>query len=63
MTPLEAIRAATLNASEALGQKGEVGTLRPGAWADIIAVSGNPLEDVGEFTDVDAVIKGGVLVE
>ncbi len=63
MTPLEAIRAATVNASEALGQKGEVGTLRPGAWADIIAVSGNPLENVGEFTDVDAVIKGGVLVE
>ena len=63
MTPIEAIRAATVNAADALGQKGQVGVIKPGAWADMIAVSGDPLADVGELADVDAVIKGGVLVE
>jgi imidazolonepropionase-like amidohydrolase len=63
MTPLEAIRAATLNAADALGQKGEVGTLAPGAWADLIAVKGDPLTDVTVLTSVGAVIKGGVLID
>ena len=63
MSPIEAIRAATLNASLALGQEGEVGVVKPGAWADMVAVSGDPLADVGELADVDAVIKGGALVE
>ncbi len=62
MTPLDAIRAATLNAGDALGQKGEVGTLKPGAWADIIAVKGDPLSDVTLLEHVDKVIKGGKLV-
>lgn len=59
MQPIEAIRAATINAADALGQSGEVGTIAPGAWGDIIAVDGDPLADVGELADVDAVIKGG----
>jgi imidazolonepropionase-like amidohydrolase len=63
MTPLEAIRAATVNAAEALGQRGEVGTLAPGAWADLIAVDGDPLADVSVLTQVRAVVKGGELVE
>lgn len=63
MSPLDAIQAATINAAEALGQKGQVGTLKPGAWADIIAVDGDPLADVGELADVDAVLKSGELVE
>lgn len=63
MTPLEAIQAATINAAEALGQSGEVGVIAPGAWADLIAIGGNPLADVGELADVDAVVKGGVLVD
>ena len=63
MTPLEAIRAATLNAAEALGQSGQVGVLKPGAWADIVAVDGDPLADIGELVHVDAVVKGGDLVE
>ncbi|ABC63322.1 metal-dependent hydrolase family protein [Erythrobacter litoralis] len=63
MSPLEAIRAATVNAADALGQSGEVGTLKVDAWADIVAVDGDPLADVGELADVDAVVKGGVLVE
>jgi len=63
MTPIQAIRAATVNAAEALGQAGEVGVLKPGAWADLIAVDGDPLADVGELTDVDFAMKGGVPVE
>ena len=59
MTPIEAIRTATSNAASALGQEGEVGTIAPGAMADIIGVGGNPLENVNELADVDAVIKGG----
>lgn len=62
MTPIEAIRAATLNAAAALGQTGEVGVIKPGAWADMIAVSGDPLADVSELADVDVVIKGGEIV-
>jgi imidazolonepropionase-like amidohydrolase len=63
MTPLQAIQAATINAAEALGRAGQVGILRPGAWADIVAVKGDPLADIAELADVDAVVKGGELVE
>ena len=59
MSPIEAIRAATVNAADALGQKGEVGVIKPGAWGDLIAVGGDPLSDVTVFTDVQGVIKGG----
>ena len=61
MTPLQAIRAATLSASEALARP-EVGTIQPGTYGDIIAVKGDPLADVTVLEHVDAVIKGGVLV-
>ncbi len=46
MTPLEAIRAATVNAAELLGWSDRVGSIAPGRYADIIAVRGNPLQDV-----------------
>jgi len=59
MDPLESIQAATINASQALGQVGEVGVIKPGGWADLIAVDGDPLVDVGELADVDWVMKGG----
>jgi imidazolonepropionase-like amidohydrolase len=61
MTPIEAIRAATLNAAEALGQTGQVGVVKAGAHADLIAVTGDPLADVSELADVDWVMKGGVV--
>ncbi|WP_369025564.1 amidohydrolase family protein [Qipengyuania sp. RANM35] len=63
MTPIEAIRAATVNAAQALGQSGQVGVVKPGSWGDLIAVSGDPLADVGELADVDAVVKSGVRVK
>ncbi|GAA4644200.1 Xaa-Pro dipeptidase [Pontixanthobacter gangjinensis] len=63
MTPIAAIRAATVNAAEALGQEGEVGVIKPGAWADIVAVDGDPLANIGELADIDVVIKGGERVK
>ena len=62
MTPLDAIRAATLNASQALGWEKDVGEIAPGHFADIIAVDGDPLVDIRELESVDGVIKGGVQV-
>jgi imidazolonepropionase-like amidohydrolase len=62
MTPIQAIRAATTSASEALGRP-EVGSLQPGAFGDIIAVRGDPLTNVAVLEHVDAVIKGGKLVK
>jgi imidazolonepropionase-like amidohydrolase len=63
MTPLQAIQAATRNAAEALGREKDVGAIAVGRYADIIAVDGDPLTDVRQLEDVDAVVKGGVLVK
>src|SRR6266568_2018546 len=63
LTPLEAIEAATVNAADLLGWSGKVGSLEPGAWADIIAVDGNPLQDVTRLEHVKFVMKGGAVVE
>jgi imidazolonepropionase-like amidohydrolase len=62
MSPLQAIRSATTEAARALRKEGELGTLRPGAWGDLIAVKGDPLADVSTFEQVAGVIKGGALV-
>jgi imidazolonepropionase-like amidohydrolase len=62
MTPLQAIQAATTEAAKALRNEGEVGTLRPGGWGDLIAVRADPLTDIRALEHVDAVIKGGELV-
>ncbi len=62
MTPIQAIRAATTSASEALGRS-DVGAIEPGRWGDIIAVRGDPLANVAVLEHVDAVIKGGQLVK
>jgi imidazolonepropionase-like amidohydrolase len=63
MTPLQAIRAATLNAAQALGRTSDVGAIAIGRYADIIAVTGDPLKDVRALETVDTVIKGGVVVK
>ncbi|HME11301.1 MAG TPA: amidohydrolase family protein [Candidatus Acidoferrum sp.] len=63
MQPIDAIRAATLSAALALGWSGKVGTLEPGAYADIIAVQGkSPLADVTVLQSVSFVMKGGAVV-
>ena len=63
MTPLQAIRAATVNGAEALGMTGDVGAIAVGRYADIIAVDGDPLADVTRLEHVAAVVKGGALVK
>jgi imidazolonepropionase-like amidohydrolase len=63
MTPLQAIQAATRNAAEALDRVGDVGTIAPGSYGDVVAVRGDPLRDIRLLEHVDAVIKGGKLVK
>lgn len=62
MTRAAAIRAATSDAAELLGRK-DVGVLAPGRYADVIAVSGDPLADVRTLEHVSFVMKGGVVVK
>jgi imidazolonepropionase-like amidohydrolase len=62
MTPATAIVAATTGAAELLGLGKEVGALRPGMAADLIAVSGDPLTDVTVLKKVEFVMKGGRVV-
>jgi imidazolonepropionase-like amidohydrolase len=59
MTPLQAIRAATVEAAALVGHEGEIGSLAPGKFADMIAVEGDPLADVRALESVAGVIKGG----
>src|ERR1700719_2495339 len=59
MTPLAAIQAATINASDLLGSKVRVGSLETGRWADVIAVDGDPTKDVSILEHVKFVMKGG----
>lgn len=63
MTPADVIRAATMNAAESLGWQDRIGVLEAGKFADIIAVSGDPLADVTELERVLFVMKGGEVVK
>jgi imidazolonepropionase-like amidohydrolase len=63
LPPLEAIRAATLNAAELLGWTGRVGAVEPGNYADLIAVDGDPLADIAVLQQMKWVMKGGVVVK
>ena len=59
MKPIEAVRAATVRAAELLRMEGQVGAVEPGKYADIIAVEGNPLEDIRALRRVTFVMKAG----
>jgi len=59
MSPLDAIRSATVNAAEMLGMQGEIGVVAPGSYADIVAVEGDPLHDIGVLKHVAFVMKDG----
>jgi imidazolonepropionase-like amidohydrolase len=61
MTPMQAIRAGTSVASELLGWSETAGTVAAGNWADLVAVSGNPIKDITELQKVKFVMKGGVI--
>jgi imidazolonepropionase-like amidohydrolase len=61
MTPLAAIQAGTLNGAKLLGWQGQIGALKQGYLADIVAVPGNPLADISVLQKVSFVMKGGVV--
>ncbi|GAB3432356.1 amidohydrolase family protein [Massilia solisilvae] len=61
LTPIDAIRAGTVNAAALLNQSGRLGTVEPGYAADIVAVSGDPLRDIAQLQHVKFVMKEGVV--
>ena len=63
MTPLQAIQAATRNAAQALGRERDVGAIAVGRFGDLVAVAGDPLQNVRLLEAPSAVVKGGKLIE
>ncbi|HEY7754010.1 MAG TPA: amidohydrolase family protein [Steroidobacteraceae bacterium] len=63
MTPIEAIRSATIDAAAALGRGQELGAVASGRYADLIAVTGDPLADITRLEHVSGVIKEGHLID
>ena len=61
MSPMDAIRAATSRAAELLDMQGDIGAIAPGAYADVIAVSGDPLRDINVLENVRFVMKDGAV--
>jgi imidazolonepropionase-like amidohydrolase len=61
MPPMYAIQAATVNASQLLKRDKDLGTLQPGKFADVVAVPGDPIADIGLMTKVSFVMKDGVV--
>jgi imidazolonepropionase-like amidohydrolase len=59
MTPMQAIQSATTNAADLLGHSKDVGSIKPGKYADIIAVTGDPLADIRVLENVEFVMKDG----
>jgi len=62
MKPAEALQAATVNAAELLGLSEQIGALEPGKFADVMAVSGDPLADIRNMEKVVFVMKGGEVI-
>jgi imidazolonepropionase-like amidohydrolase len=60
--PLAVLQADLINGAKLLGWQGQIGELKPGYYADIIAVPGNPLEDITTLGKVSFVMKGGVVL-
>ena len=61
MTPLAALQAGLINGAKLLGWQDRIGALKPGYWADIIAVPGDPLNDISVLEKVSFVMKGGIV--
>ncbi len=63
LSPLQSIQASTINAADLLGWSDKIGAVEPGKWGDIIAVDGDPLQDVTTLERVKFVMKGGEVVK
>jgi imidazolonepropionase-like amidohydrolase len=61
MTPLAALQADLLNGAKLLGWQGQIGELKAGCLADVIAVPGDPSQDITVLRNVSFVMKGGVV--
>jgi len=61
LTPVQALQAGTVNAAELMGWSDRVGVIRPGMFADIVAVRGDPISDIHALEHVQFVMKGGVV--
>jgi imidazolonepropionase-like amidohydrolase len=61
MTPLAALQADLINGAKLLGWQGQIGELKAGYFADVIAVPGDPLQEISALKKVNFVMKGGVV--
>jgi imidazolonepropionase-like amidohydrolase len=62
MTPLQALRTATVNSAQMIGMDKDIGTLEPGKYADVVAVTADPLKDIHALRTIGLVMKGGTVV-
>jgi len=62
LSPLQAIQASTINNAALFGLENDIGKIKDGYFADIIAVKDNPLENIGELEAVRFVMKGGYII-
>jgi imidazolonepropionase-like amidohydrolase len=62
LSPIEAIRAATLNNAKALGIEGAYGTVESGKAADLLIVDGDPATDISSVSNVHMVVQGGRII-
>jgi imidazolonepropionase-like amidohydrolase len=62
MTPIQVLQAGTMTNAEAMGWQDRIGSIEKGKFADIIAVSGDPLADITELQRVKFVMKGGKVI-
>jgi len=63
MTPMQALQAASINAATLLKKETDIGSIKVGAYADIIAVKGNPLNNISVLENVQFVMKNGDIVK
>jgi imidazolonepropionase-like amidohydrolase len=61
MSPVAVLQADLLNGAKLLGWEGQIGSLEPGYFADIVGVSGDPLQDIAVLSNVSFVMKDGVV--
>ena len=61
MAPLAAIQAGTINGARLLGWENDIGRLKAGYYADVVAVAGDPLQDIDALQHVRFVMKGGTV--
>ncbi|HEX4427521.1 MAG TPA: amidohydrolase family protein, partial [Terriglobales bacterium] len=61
MTPAQALHAVTIRGAELMQMQNDIGTVEAGKYADIIAVQGNPLDDISVMQKITFVMKGGVV--